>query len=342
MSLADDAQLRRLAPNEQEHLFAFYRETLKSAERVIALYRWRLEDPDSSGGIDTYVAEEGGRFMGAMSLVPTRLSCNGRLFEAAWYADSIVHPDARGRGIGSRLLSFTAAEAPITLAKGTVEPMYRLRKRAGFVDVPRDTFLLRAMTPLPRGERVSFKRRTMFPALWLAGRISTRLPSQLDTVEIDRFDAGFDHLADALAQAPNLRFYKPSGYLNWRYFTCPIRRYRVFAALREGEPAGAVILRTAPRPGTDAWIVDLVLDESDGQVAHSLLNVAFEKLGRSRASAVRTFVTCPRLRRLLRLRGFFSASNTPHFTYHLTPDARLPRSYAWSFFHGDCDTELVD
>lgn len=339
MTPESNVRLRPLAADETERLFSFYRETLRSAERVIALYRWRLEDPARSGGVDTYVAEEEGRLIGAMSLVPATLSCGGEFFDAAWYADSIVHPDARGRGVGSRLLSYTAGQAPITLAKGTVEAMYRLRKRAGFMDVPGDTFLLRPLSPRVPSPKASLKRRILFPALWLAGRVSRRFPTGLDAVEIEHFDSVFDGIADALAETPDLRFYKPSGYLNWRYFACPTRRYRVFAALREGEPAGAVVLRINKRAGEDAWIVDLILDEADNQVAHSLVNVTLRTLAGSDACTVRTFATSPRLRRLLMLRGFLPTSDTPHFTYHVAEGKGFADS-TWSFFHGDCDTEL--
>lgn len=342
MTSQDDLRLRPLAADETERLFSFYRETLGNAEHVITLYEWRLRGRPSSGGIDTYVAERKGRLLGAMNAVPTRLSGWGELFQAAWQQDSIVHPEARGRGVGSRLTSYAARRAPIALAKGTVEPMYRLRKRAGFRDVPGDTFLVRPLRPLPGGPESSLKRRVLFPVLWLAGRISQRVPTRLETTEIERFDADFDRLADKLARRPGLRLYKPSGYLNWRYFTCPVRNYRVFATLREGEPSGAVVLRTDQDPGRDAWIVDLILDETDRQTAHTLVNAALNELGGSGAPGVRTFATCPRLRRLLLLRGFVPTSDTPHFTYHVVAKDESPPKDPWCFFHGDADTELLD
>lgn len=339
--MTSDVQFRPLRTDERGRLFAFYRDTLRDPERVITLYEWRLDGLPHSGSIRTCVAEREGRLVGAMNAVPARLSSDGEIFEAAWQQDSIVHPDVRGEGIGSRLTAYTARQSPIALAKGTVEPMYRLRKRMGFADVPNDTYLLRPLTPLPRGAKTSLKRRALFPALWLAGRMSRRLPTPLETVEIDRFDASFDRLADALARRADLRAHKPAGYLNWRYFTCPIRRYRVFAALRAGEPAGAVVLRGTETPDEDAWIVDLIVDETDSRAVHALVNVTFEALARSEASALRAFASCPRTRRVLLVRGFVATSETPHFTYHLA-DGRAPVARTWIFSHGDGDTELLN
>lgn len=341
MSPNDDVELRRLGPEEKDRLFAFYRQTMDSAERVIALYEWRLSGRPDSGGVDTFVAVIEGRIVGAMNAAPIRLSSEGELLEAAWQQDSIVHPNARGRGIGSRLVSYAAAQTPIALAKGTVEPMYRLRKKAGFADVPRDTFLLRPTTPLP-GSNASSKRRVLFPALWLAGRIASNVPTGLETTEIARFDASFDGLAETLAERTELRVYKPSGYLNWRYFNCPVRSYRVYAAVRGGEPAGAIVLRTDEDRRRDEWIVDLVVDETDSFLVQALLNVALRVTAGSPAPAVRTFATSPRLRRLLVLRGFVPTSETPRFTYHLSVPGSTSPAGCWNFFHGDGDTELLD
>lgn len=342
MTSRKEVRLRPLAEDERPRLFTFYRETLRASERVIRLYEWRLRGRPASGGVETYVAEREGQLVGAVNAVPVRLSSRGEVFEAVWQQDSIVHPDARGQGIGSRLISYAASQSPIALAKGTVKPMYRLRKRAGFTDVPRDTYLLKPTKPFPGGRRASLKRRALFPAFWLAGQLTKRVPTRLQTVEIDRFDASFDRLAEALKERRSLRVYKPSAYLNWRYFTCPIRRYRVYAALRAAEPAGAAVLRTDGNSSEDAWIVDLILDEGDTRVAHTLLNVVSRRLGESAASAARTFATSPRLRRLLILRGFLPTSETPHFTYLVADDRRFPSGCTWSFLHGDGDTELLD
>lgn len=342
MTSGDELRLRRLLPEELERLFSFYRETLPSAERVITLYRWRIEDPTSSGGVDTYVAEGDGRLLGAMSLVPVRLTSRGEFLDAAWYTDSVVHPAVRGRGIGSRLLDHTAVQAPITFAKGTVEPMYRLRKRAGFRDVPRDRYLLRPMTPVPRDTAASLKRKALFLPLWLVGRISRRIPARLETVELYRFDTSFDRLADQVAERPGPRPYKPSDYLNWRYFRCPVRTYRVFAALREGRSAGAIVLRIDEGTSHDAWIVDLVADDTDRAVVHALLKRACEEAVRGGVPTIRTFATSPRVRQLLWLHGFVSTRETPRFTYHVAPTGAALAAEEWSFFHGDCDTELLD
>jgi GNAT superfamily N-acetyltransferase len=330
-------------PDEHALLFELYSSTLPNAERIRALYEWRLSDIKASGGIRTIAARSGSRIVGAISVVPLDLGLGGSCNSGAWHIDTVVAASHRGRGIARKLVHISAEGLPLVAAKGSQPVMYALRKSMGFSDVPNSTYLLCALSPVSLGG--SLRKRLAVLLFYLISRFRRRASraSPLRTHTIARFEPDFDLLCERILEGGEATPAKSSRYLNWRYTQCPDRSYLIVRAEdADGQLRGAAVIRPNSRPYLDAWLVDMIVEVDDQQAQHALLDACFRELHRTKASCVRTFATSPTIRRALGGRGFRDTGVTPRFTYRAARPLDNLETAAWNVWHGDSDIELVD
>ena len=334
---------QEIRPEERTRLFEFYAAHLPAADRIRTLYTWRLSDAASSGGIRTLVAMSGSAIVAATSVVPLQVGLGGARLGAAWQQDTVVAEGHRGSGIGRRLVEMSAEGYPLVTSKGTLPPMYALKKRMGFIDVPRSNYLLRVLAPVAASGSV--RKRLGLPLLYGISKLRRvdHRRSPVPTRTVTHFDSDFDSLCARITRGSEVSPVKDSGYLNWRYARCPVRSYWIIQA---DDPGGGVrggaVVRPNPAPYTDAWLVDMIVEVDDRETQHALLNACFRQLRRSRASCLRTFATSPRIRLLLKERGFMETADSPRFTFRFASPNPEFQASAWNFWHGDADTELLD
>jgi GNAT superfamily N-acetyltransferase len=343
MVMADnlDVWIGELGPDEHPQLFEFYSATLPAAERIRALYEWRLSDPAASGGIRTTVARTASGIVGAISLVPLEFGVGQARILGAWHADTVVATSYRGTGIGKRIVNASTVGLPLVAAKGTQPVMYALRKRIGFQDVPNSNYLVRVLAPI--SAKGSIRRRLALPVMYALTKLRrpVQSTSSLRTRVVSAFNQDFDRLCEAISAGPEITPVKTARYLNWRYIGCPGRSYLIIRAEdSRGRPRGAVVIRPNHAPYTDAWIVDMIAPIDDQQAQHALLNTCFDELRGRKASSVRTFATSPIIRATLAARGFRDLAHTPRFTYRVETPLPLVEGAAWNCWHGDADNEL--
>lgn len=332
--------VRPFGRDEENVLLEFYRHHLEAGDRVATLYHWRGHD-SASGGSRPVGAWSGDELLGTVNVVPLGLLGYGNHWRACWQQDSIVSAAARGKGVGRALVMSALGNWPVVLAKGTSEAMYALRKSAGFIDVPDDTYLLKVLRPFARNG--GLKRRLLTPAVYLRGLLAyvRRHRSRLECRLLDSFGPFYDGLAARLKDRPYLTPFKPASYLNWRYRTCPVRTYEIVEALSGAGPVGAVVLRLPVPQDPDAWLVDVLADPGDDDVMATLLWAAIDTARSLRVPVLRAFASSPSVRVSLRRAGFMNTRSTPHFTFLPGSSGRdIPDAAAWNFWHGDGDVEL--
>jgi GNAT superfamily N-acetyltransferase len=343
--MTDQSEVRfsEIGPGEHPLLFELYSTTLPNAERIRALYLWRLNGEEASGGIRTVVARTDAMIVGAISLVPLHVGLRGARVSGAWHVDTVVAASHRGRGIARKLVDISAEGLPLVAAKGTQPVMYALRKDMGFQDVPRSNYLLRALSPVSLSG--SLRKRLAVLLFYVVSRFrrANLRASSLRTRTISRFATDFDPLCARIVRGDEATPVKDSRYLNWRYTECPGRSYLIVRAEdAEGRLRGAAVIRPNAGPYLDGWLVDMIVEVDDREAQHALLNTCFQELRRRKASCVRTFATSPTVRRCLRERGFLDTGVTPRFTYRGGSPLASLEGAAWNFWHGDSDTELLD
>lgn len=332
-----EIELERLKPTGEEELQAFYQSNLGEWERFHVLWSWRKKAPAGEGRETAMIARMGGTVVGSVGIVGVRVSLGGRGIRAIWQQDSLVSSEARGCGIGKALVERAADGVDLVLAKGTSEAMYHLRKKAGFIDVPRSNCMVRILHPWRRqGEA---KHWIQGLALWcIGGLLDRRYPSSPRRLqELSLFGESFDALVEKMPSDQVLRPVKSAAYLNWRYFGCPGRQYRVI-----GDPAlpAAVVVSLSSRSPGEGWIVDLISDRRATEANRALLAAGVKYLAAKGAERVWVFATLPEARRWLRRLGFLTVPITPRFTFRPAQTLQMPNPLTADFWHGDGDTEL--
>ena len=122
---------------------------------------------------------------------------------------------------------------------------------------------------------------------------------------VDRFDGTFDDLAIATCAPNTIRQMRSSQFLNWRYKDNPRRRYKVFAAARDGILYGYIITRLIKFENREiGYIVDFVAREN--AAGKSLVSAALQDFWENNVvySRAACFPNCLEYD-LLRETGFF-------------------------------------
>lgn len=337
-----DIEVRYLEPREYPVLTAFYRRWLPNGERVAAMFEWRADHPDESGGNAPLGAFAGTTLVGTVNTNPAAMHGMDRHQDATWYADTIVAPEARGRGVARSLVVRATEGPPLLLAKGSNRKMYALRTGVGFVDVPNDGYLILPLTARSESENRSL--RLAAPVLLAASKLRRRRArsGSMELRTIRSFGGGYDALLDRMRAEPYLTPVKRSAYLNWRYADHPLRTYHVIEAADGAGLRGAVVLRAPGADEAQAWVVDVLAPLTDGDAVDTLLEAARGWAVEQGAESMRTFATSVHARRRLRRAGFLPTGSTPHFTYYVrsAPAEILPPAADWNTWHGDSDNEV--
>jgi len=302
-----------------------------------ALYRkrwaWSYEQNPNRERYLILVAESEGRLVGATSRLPVKLRLGGSVVDGAFNANSMVHPEFRGRGIMERLYRMSAERVPVLCSKGPLPDMYRLLMKLGYRAMQPDTFVKSILMPRRWLEARLFKRQ--YHGAWVDHQ-----PDGSGIESIARFPAAFDVLADRFCGSAGCAVRKDAAYLNWRYFANPVQSYRAFVGTSGGETVSFVVV--SGREGL-ARIVDIGWDEhADGEPDRT---IAFARryLRRCGFTTVMCWATLPSLRRALGRQRFvprdevlrFSMYSAAHEPYLAEAASRL------HFVDGDGDSEYL-
>jgi hypothetical protein len=342
MNVHDLIEIEPLSPGDDDRLLSFYAANLENYDRFHRQWKWRQ-------GRDVYYGEEkavlatmNNEIIGSVGIVPAVVTLNGSRYSAAWQQDSLVSSAARGKGVGKRLVQKGMEGWGITMAKGTSDAMYRLRKSIGFQDVSQSDYLLHVMHP--GHQSLTSTRPLVEMLLWLWAKFIPWPTISEDILirQIEEFDSSFDLLARKISEENAFRLYKDRRYLNWRYFECPGKDYAVLRAGAE-QARGAAVLSMSGSNRESGWIVDLLCKTDDTACVCALIRKSMAYFRSVKAAKVWVFATHPTVRRCFQRFGFLPTGRSPRFTYFVS-GAESSLSVAaqthWNFWHGDGDIEL--
>jgi len=340
--LSTQIEIKLLEPEDEDAFLNFIEENLENWKKFKLYWNWKNKTRDASNREMAVIAKADDNIVGCVGIAPADVMLNGDRIKTSWQQNSLVSPSMRGKGLGKRLVNEGSKGWALVMAKGTSKAMYGLRKSLGFLDVPNSDYLLRVCKPRTEGRTV--KERLVEYILWLWKNLIP-LPGEDITTNIkpiDTFDQTFDILADDLSKENVVRLHKSQDYLNWRYFQCPEKQYKVFMA--GGEKArGAIILNIAGLESDEGWIVDLICSPGEKKLAYALIIQAIKYFEEQGVSRIWSFATLPMARRWLYRLGFLPTGRTPRFTYRIQEgnfDPTELRQTSWDFWHGDGDVEL--
>lgn len=236
-----------------------------SADTLIWRYKANVAGPGLIGQ-----AVEDAKILGMTPFMRVMLKGGDGVLPAFHAIDSIVAPEARGKGLFASLGKVTCLEA----REAGAQLVYGFPNAAaakgwfrhnGWVNHGRAPYMV---SPLRSGIflRRLFKRLAIDLPL-------PRLPSRLRSVTtITRFDQRFDTLWQHFSKCIGCAVERSSAYLNWRVARHPDLPYTTVAVEEEGALVAYVVYRTAMKhdghlgyimeamalPGRDGVLVDLM------------------------------------------------------------------------------------
>lgn len=331
-----------LEPGGEADFLSFMQENLDKWERFRSFWQWRQENKEVSGGETAAIAKEKGEVVGCVGIVPVSLNFQGSQIKASWQQDSLVSPSMRGKGLGKKLVNKGMIGWNLVIAKGTSKAMYGLRKSLGFIDVPNSDYLVRICKARPLNGKLLERIGEHIMFIWKSLLLMPKIDGDIRIQSVDIFDKSFDALADEFSRDNVLRPYKDSVYLNWRYFKCPVKEYKVFRA-GEDKARGAIVLNISGDKSDEGWIVDFVCSSGDKRCAYTLIRKAIMYFEKQNVSRIWVFATLSLARKCLFRFGFLPTDKTPKFTYKIMDNSLYSQSISdalWDFWHGDGDIEL--
>ena len=249
--------------------------TCYGCERPLDDARWLYADNPTGPAVIFAAFDRLGGLVGVRPAIPFRQTWGGRERTAYEFADALVHPEHRRRGIFSRLVRQAcewAAEHGHTLYSIPNEhslSVYRKFPELEIVD-----------GSLTRAKPLSWLRYFGYQLGW-AQVSSAAAPGHAQAADsigsgavrlrvVDRFETDFDDVHAELAKRVACFTVRTRPYLQWRYFDAPVRRYHVALLEEHGRACGYVVLRML---GPVAQLVDVFV-RPDARLARRALSLA--------------------------------------------------------------------
>ncbi|MFA4905544.1 MAG: GNAT family N-acetyltransferase [Candidatus Margulisiibacteriota bacterium] len=244
--------------------------------------RWLyLENP--AGKAIIMLAKDNNKVIGQVVFLPIKIRFRGKEITGSCAMNVLTDVTHRNKGIFAVL----ARKAFVEMQKSNIKVAYGLPnnyayptwiKRTKFKDIGIIPDLIKILNP---EKYVGQKIQNVFMSkiIGLLCRLifiskRRKLIKQLYLREANRFDAAFDRLWENNSAFQVNGVVRRKEYLNWRYFSCPSREYKVFyCANTKDEVQAYIVLRTvADNNQLVGWIIDIYSSISDmGRVASEIL-----------------------------------------------------------------------
>lgn len=269
--------IRYYKSGDKEKIRQLYKKVFKK-ERSISHWEWKyIKNPKMTSPF-ILVYEEEGVILGHLALWETEAYMNGKVKKMALRVDTMVDPDARGKGIYGKLnqqmlgeakkrdisylYGFPASKAKDLLVKSTngqyVGNISRYIIMLDPVTLAGQMFTF--LAPLkPIGK--------MYKTIKTKGIRKSRLPHGWKVERVAHCDDRFDQLAAKMKSLKPILLKRDSAYLNWRFLQHPDNSYSVLAISVDNELKGYIIIKEEKTPfkhgqATVGSVVDwLAIDE---------------------------------------------------------------------------------
>jgi GNAT superfamily N-acetyltransferase len=342
---------RRLS-GDAEELFRLYQEVFGEGLTSSSRTRWRwqyLENPlTPEEGIQIWVAREGEALLGQYASMPVRLFWGGHEVRSSWGMDVFLRPEARGKGIGALLFTTWSGHVEVALGLGLTPSSYGLFKKLRYDDVGPVPFFQKILDPR------AIARRRLGPWLGTGAGVALRAalavgwperarpPDAVTVAPITRFGPEYDTLWERCRGGYAMCVRRDAAYLNWKYVSCPTRRYALHEARRSGTLAGFAVSRHEDYQGLRlGWIVDVFADPADATTKDALLGAVLRDFRDNGVARAQAFSMNTALGADLRRRGFAAARSPMQFCVR----AKIPSAGVfaepgrWHVVFGDSDMD---
>ncbi|WP_188206922.1 GNAT family N-acetyltransferase [Alkalibacillus aidingensis] len=273
----DEAQLNRLF----KHVF--------DKDRSIEEFEWKYLKHPVKNNPWILVYEEDGAILGSIALWVLDAYVKGEERQIALRCDTMVSPEARGKGVYRQLNEAMLERAkqdgivylygfPSEQAKGPLMKQTggkHLGEVSRMVAIYEPVSILSGKLPLLKPfrlvDRIYRRRQT---------KVNRKFKSDIVEISlVDVFDQRVDELCEQTRNLSPVLVKRTKDYLNWRYAEHPIHDYQILIAEKAGELIGYTILKTEPKNGFKAGaIVDMIALPDDEEVWKALAHQSVKQL----------------------------------------------------------------
>ncbi len=165
---------------------------------------------------------------------------------------------------------------------------------------------------------------------WLLG--TKHRPKGVEVKEIHCFDERFNHLWEKTSKTHKIISMRDTEYLNWRYLKEPGRRFVIFAAERNKELLGYIILKPLEDKDRRAGILIDIFDIQDKAVTNALFLRAIRYFISEGANKLEFYVSDEYYEKILRSLRFMKREGRPGFV-DLLSVVRCSKSIDENYFY---------
>lgn len=322
------------------------------------IFQWVINKNPSKGKAGPYyLVTDGDCVIGYNGLMPHEFILHGEKVEGCIYHDTLIHPEKRGKGIGSTLVRTMMREnKQFSIAVWTNAANLRVYTKSGWTRVggcrPRMRYydLIRKHT----NRSSIWGKLYLSPVSWLLKLFYNTidlfmncLMHNLNVEEIQRFDQRIDDLFLSAKKSFKFIGYRDSKTLNWKYCEHPFHRYQKLIVSEDGEIRGYIILRIhdAGNDRKQGLIVDFLCEPQRIDVFRKLLLAVIHSFSTSKVSSIHILNTSPAFDRALGCLGFIKAKENEGalMVFNHEKNAELSElidAKNWFFTFGDGDRDF--
>ena len=290
-------------------------------EKRVELLKWlAFSNPYANGEPTYFVAEDGERIVAHLGRMPTKFLINGKIESGYFVHDLYVDPEHRkqGKGLFLTMALYKATEAnsaSFCCLVWTSDLNLQMQRVRGYHEMCADRYV-KLLNPCGKLEE-KLGQNSLAKAASLIFRglgavvdsiLFLLVRSRVNISRIHRFDSRFDAMNQrAGIQKLGIMPLKTSEYLNWKFTQRPFSRTVVFAAEKNNEILGYIVLdiQNEGRYQTGA-IVDIMVDPDDRTTVYSLVIAAIKHFRREKVHYIRCCLSNKKLGRIFKRFFFFN------------------------------------
>ncbi|ARI76190.1 GNAT family N-acetyltransferase [Halobacillus mangrovi] len=276
--------IRRYQQGDEAQIQSLFHKTFHT-ERGQNVWRWKfIENPKQERPF-ILVWDEDGQILGHISLWVSDAYINGEKKKVGLRVDTMVDPDARGKGIYKQLNKALLEEAkaddiaylygfPAPKAK---ELFVRYTEATHLTDMPRYVFIQHPVALLASKLAPLKLFKPLDGVFEKLKRPSFSSDKRLQVKKVTHCDERFDELAKKTSTQEEAALIRDADYLNWRYHDHPVNKYTMAAVYDHDELKGYVVTKLTEGKFKNGLIIDWLAVDEDS-VWETLLEAAFHHL----------------------------------------------------------------
>ena len=304
----DDVIIRQATVKDRKEIWSFLELAYGERARYKFPDRWNwqyLNNPNwRNNNLPVWLAINNGRIIGQSNALFSKIKINKKIIYAGWSTDTVILPEYRGSGIGTRLQDFKLKNIKNYMAINIAFYNRRIMKKIGAHSGNKVTILKKyfsvnkniiAQSMIYRTRKnkiinklislsikfffihiiISFILNKLFIIRNKLKQFSIKQLNQVEIVEISKFDKQIDQLWERVKNDYDICSVRKHEQLNWKFHLQPDVDYRFFLAKKGKEVCGYSILRKCVPPEKKKLVIsDLFGRKNDSIIFRALINHA--------------------------------------------------------------------